>query len=67
MKYLLAFLAISLAISLGTAGMVYGELGDAPELMLFGLMLVLVAVAFGVRGVRRGLPPSRHGDGRTSS
>ncbi len=54
MKYLLAFLAISLAISLGTAGMVYGELDDAPELMLLGLVLVVGAVAFGVRSVRRG-------------
>ncbi len=47
MKYLLAFLAISLAISLGTAGMVYGELDDAPELMLLGLVLVVGSVAFG--------------------
>ncbi len=54
MKYLLAFLAISLAISLGSAGMVYGELGDAPELMLLGLVLVVGAVGFGVRSVRRG-------------
>ncbi len=54
MKYLLAFLAISLAISLGTAGMVYGELDDAPELMLLGLVLVVGSVAFGVRSVRRG-------------
>ncbi len=50
MKYLLAFLAISL----GTAGMVYGELDDAPELMLLGLVLVVGAVAFGLRSVRRG-------------
>jgi hypothetical protein len=54
MRYLLAFLAISLAISLGSAGMVYGELGDAPELMLLGLVLVVGAVGFGVRSVRRG-------------
>jgi hypothetical protein len=54
MRYLVAFLAISLAISLGSAGMVYGEFGDAPELMLLGLVLVVGAVAFGVRSVRRG-------------
>ena len=56
MKYLLAFLVICLAISVGTAGMVYGELDDAPELMLLGLALVVVAVAFGARGIRRGIP-----------
>lgn len=54
MRYLVAFLAISLAISLGSAGMVYGELDDAPELMLLGLVLVVGAVGFGVRSVRRG-------------
>ena len=51
MRQLLALFAVSL----GTAGLVYGELGDAPELMLLGLVLVAAAVAFGVWTLRRGL------------
>lgn len=53
MKYLLAFLVISFAISFGTAGIVYGELQDTPELMLVGMVLVVGAVALGARSVRR--------------
>ncbi len=50
----LSSLAISFAILLGTTGIVFGELGDAPELILLGLVFVTGAVAFGVRAVRRG-------------
>ncbi len=49
MKYLFAFLAIAI----GVAGMVAGEADDSPGLVLLGLVLVVGAVAFGVRIAQR--------------
>lgn len=49
MKYILAILAIAI----GVAGIVYGEADDSPGLQLLGVVLVVGAVAFGVRSARR--------------
>ena len=38
----------------GVLGIVYGEADDSPGLQLLGVVLVLGAVVFGVRAVRRG-------------
>lgn len=46
-RYLLAVLAVAI----GAAAMVVGETGDAPGLVLMGLLLVAGAIAFGVRTV----------------
>ncbi|MEU9509180.1 hypothetical protein AB0D32_23205 [Micromonospora sp. NPDC048170] len=50
MRYLLAVVAAAL----GVAGVVLGEADDSPGLQLLGVVLVVGAVAFGVRVVRRG-------------
>jgi hypothetical protein len=52
MKYFLAIFAI-LAIAIGVTGIVHGEADDSPGLQLLGVVLVLGAVALGVRIVRR--------------
>ncbi|MEQ4300150.1 hypothetical protein ABNF97_01945 [Plantactinospora sp. B6F1] len=49
MRYLLALLAIAL----GVAAVVYGEADDSPGLQFLGALLVLGALAYGVRVVRR--------------
>ncbi|MEH0974963.1 hypothetical protein V6U77_27895 [Micromonospora sp. CPCC 205546] len=49
MKYLLAVLVAAL----GVAGIVLGEADDSPGLQFLGLVLVVGAIAFGVRVVRR--------------
>ncbi|MGN9778899.1 hypothetical protein ACTMS0_24525 [Micromonospora sp. H33] len=46
------FLAV-LAIAIGVAGVVHGEADDSPGLQLLGAVLVVGAVAFGVRTARR--------------
>jgi hypothetical protein len=48
-KYVLAVLAVAI----GVAGIVYGEADDSPGLQLLGAVLVVGAVAFGVRIARR--------------
>ncbi|MEU4776240.1 hypothetical protein [Micromonospora sp. NPDC023644] len=53
MKYLLALVAL-LVVALGVAGVVLGEADDSPGLQLLGVLLVVGAVVFGVRLVRRG-------------
>ncbi|MFC8616511.1 hypothetical protein ACFT9M_08855 [Micromonospora purpureochromogenes] len=53
MKYVLAVVAL-LAVAIGVAGIVYGEADDSPGLQLLGVAVVLGAVVFGVRAVRRG-------------
>jgi hypothetical protein len=50
MKYFVAILGIAL----GIAAMVYGEYDDAPGGVLFGMLLIVGAIAFGVRTARRG-------------
>jgi drug/metabolite transporter (DMT)-like permease len=52
MKYLLALLAV-LGVALGVAAVVYGGADDSPGLQGLGVLLVLGAVVFGVRTVRR--------------
>ena len=51
--YLLAAVAI-VAVAVGVAGIVYGEADDSPGLQLLGGLLVIAAVALGVRIARRG-------------
>lgn len=53
MKYVLTVVAI-LGIALGVAGIAHGEADDSPGLQLLGVVLVLGAVAFGIRNVRGG-------------
>ncbi|SCL44215.1 hypothetical protein GA0070606_0189 [Micromonospora citrea] len=53
MKYVLALVAV-LAVAIGVAGVVYGEADDSPGLQLLGVVLVVAAIALGVRIVRRG-------------
>ncbi|MBQ1073253.1 hypothetical protein KBX06_08755 [Micromonospora sp. C31] len=50
MRYLLALLVAAL----GVAGVVHGEADDSPGLQLLGVLLVVGAIAFAVRVVRRG-------------
>ncbi len=52
MKYVIAVLAL-LAVVIGVAGVVYGEADDSPGLQLLGGLLVVGAVAWGVRTARR--------------
>ena len=52
MKYLVVLLGV-LVIVLGIAGIVYGEADDSPGLQLIGVMLVVGALALGVRTVKR--------------
>ena len=49
MKYLLAILLIAI----GVAGIVAGEADDSPGLQLLGVVLVVGAVALGVRIAQR--------------
>ncbi|WP_176308401.1 hypothetical protein [Micromonospora sp. NBS 11-29] len=51
MRYLVAA-AASLAVVLGVAGLAYGEADDSPGLQLLSALLVIGAVAIGVRMVR---------------
>jgi hypothetical protein len=53
MKYIIAVLAI-LAIALGIAGIVYGEADDSPGLQLIGVVLIVGAIALGVKTARSG-------------
>ncbi|WP_162959091.1 hypothetical protein [Micromonospora tulbaghiae] len=52
MRYLAAATAL-LAVALGVAGFVYGEADDSPGLQLLSALLVIGAVAIGVRVARR--------------
>jgi predicted cobalt transporter CbtA len=47
------YLAVVLAIAIGVAAVVYGEGDDSPGLQLLGAVLVVAAIVFGVRTVRR--------------
>jgi drug/metabolite transporter (DMT)-like permease len=49
MKYVLAILAVVV----GVAAILYGGADDSPGLQLLGAVLVVGAVAFGVRMARR--------------
>jgi hypothetical protein len=49
MKYFVAILAIAL----GVAGIVAGGIDDSPGLQLIGVVIIVAAVALGVRMARR--------------
>ncbi|MEU4470015.1 hypothetical protein [Micromonospora sp. NPDC023888] len=53
MRYVLT-VGVILAIAIGVAGIVLGEADDSPGLQLLGVVLVIGAVAFGIRNVRGG-------------
>jgi hypothetical protein len=42
-----------LAIALGVAGIVFGEADDSPGLQLIGVVLIVGAVALGIRTTQR--------------
>ena len=47
------YLALVLAVAIGVAAVVYGEGDDSPGLQLLGAVIVIAAIVFGVRTVRR--------------
>jgi hypothetical protein len=54
MKRIVPFVATALApAALGVAAIVFGEADDAPGLVLFGILLVVGALAFGTRPTLR--------------
>jgi len=53
MKPLLAVVAALLATGIGVAAVVLGEADDSPGLQLLGVLVVVGAVALGVRTARR--------------
>jgi hypothetical protein len=53
MKLALTVLAVLAVLALGIAGVVLGEADDSPGLQGLGVLLVVGAVAFGVRMARR--------------
>jgi hypothetical protein len=58
MKSFAAIVSVSLVIAaLGLVAIVAGEADDAPGLMVIGILLVVVAMAFGVRTARRTTRP----------
>ena len=52
MKYLIVIVAV-LVVALGVTGVVLGEADDSPGLQLLGVLLVVGAIVFGVRELRR--------------
>jgi hypothetical protein len=61
MRSLLAATAVLALLALGVAGMVLGEGDDSPGLQGLGALLILGAVALGVRTARRGRPQGSRG------
>jgi hypothetical protein len=53
MRHLVTLLAGLAVLALGVAGVVHGEADDSPGLQLIGVLLVVGAVALGVRTARR--------------
>jgi hypothetical protein len=53
MKYFLAVVALVLVVALGVAGVVLGEADDSPGLQGLGVLLVIGAIAVGVKIGRR--------------
>jgi hypothetical protein len=52
MRYVFFAVAV-LAVALGVAGVVLGEADDSPGLQALGAALVIGAIVYGVRTVRR--------------
>ena len=44
---------VTIAVALGAAGIIIGEIDDSPGLMLIGALLIIGAVVIGVRTRRR--------------
>jgi hypothetical protein len=58
MKSFAAIVSVSLVIAaVGVVAIVAGEADDAPGLVVIGILLVVVAMAFGVRTARRTTRP----------
>ncbi|MEU7653966.1 hypothetical protein AB0C42_04845 [Micromonospora taraxaci] len=53
MRYALIVAAV-LGVALGIAAVVLGGADDSPGLQLIGVVLVIGAVVFGIRNLRRG-------------
>ncbi len=53
MKSVLTLVAVLVLVALGVAAVVLGEADDSPGLQGLGVLLVVGAVALGVRMVRR--------------
>jgi len=54
MKSFVAILATALGVAaIGVVAVMYGEAGDAPELVLVGILLIVGAFALGVRTAQR--------------
>ncbi|MGA4726823.1 hypothetical protein ACWEOS_14150 [Micromonospora taraxaci] len=53
MRYAL-IVAVVLGVALGIAAVVLGGADDSPGLQLIGVVLVIGAVVFGIRNLRRG-------------
>ncbi|MGW2622270.1 hypothetical protein [Micromonospora taraxaci] len=53
MRYALIVAAV-LGVALGVAAVVLGGADDSPGLQLIGVVLVIGAVVFGIRNLRRG-------------
>ena len=53
MTYIVVVLGTLAVVALGIAGLVYGEFDDSPGLQLLGVILIVGAVAAGVRVAQR--------------
>jgi hypothetical protein len=61
MRSLVAVGAVLVLLVVGVAGMVLGEADDSPGLQGLGVLLILGAVALGVRAARRSRSQTSHG------
>ena len=53
MTYIAVVVGTLAVVALGIAGLVYGESDDSPGLQLLGVVLIVAAVAAGVRVAQR--------------
>jgi hypothetical protein len=53
MRWLVAAITL-IVVALGVVGVVHGEADDSPGLQLIGVTLIVGAIFFGVRALRRG-------------
>lgn len=52
-NWILGFSLVAIGIAIGAAGIYIGETDDAPGAALIGILLMIVAMALGVRVARR--------------
>ena len=64
MKHALLALGTTLAVAIGVLAVVYGESDDSPGLQGLGVLLVVGALAYAVRTLRRGRSQGTTPDGR---